>query len=78
MDKGHNRLLIKDVDQQCSPLVKCLIFVAQTYDYHPKLVESWKCNNPCGNDSIGIVCSNGQKYLKKIKGLNYDFTNLKD
>ncbi|XP_027343246.1 receptor protein kinase TMK1-like [Abrus precatorius] len=59
MDKGRNQYCTNVPGQPCSPLVNALLSVVEPLGYPIKFAQNWKGNDPCANNWIGIVCSNG-------------------
>nr|AAP04161.1 putative receptor protein kinase (TMK1) [Arabidopsis thaliana]BAF00566.1 putative receptor protein kinase [Arabidopsis thaliana] len=57
LDKDSNSFCLSSPGE-CDPRVKSLLLIASSFDYPPRLAESWKGNDPCTN-WIGIACSNG-------------------
>jgi len=59
IDRGINSFCTKVVGQPCSPVVNALLSVVEPFGYPLKLAQSWKDNDPCGNNWLGVVCSSG-------------------
>ena len=59
VDRGIDSFCTKIVGQPCSPHVNALLSVVEPFGYPLKLAQSWKDNDPCGNNWLGIVCSSG-------------------
>lgn len=57
--EGSNQFCTNEPGQPCSSLVNVLLSVAEPLGYPSRFALSWKGNDPCAGDWVGIVCVRG-------------------
>ncbi|KAG2377175.1 Receptor protein [Vigna angularis] len=70
LDKGINSFCTVEAGKPCSPVVDALLSVVEPFGYPLRLAESWKGNVPCGQNWLGIVCSNGNVSVINLQSMN--------
>ncbi|XP_047160008.1 receptor protein kinase TMK1-like [Vigna umbellata] len=70
LDKGINSFCTVEAGKPCSPVVDALLSVVEPFGYPLRLAESWKGNDPCGRNWLGIVCSNGNVSVINLQSMN--------